>query len=78
VAASGGNETELGHELDVGFTYRPWLPVEFRVGWSGLLLGDGARAIMVAHARGDRLPNGTISPADIAQYAYLQATVTMP
>ncbi|HVH45577.1 MAG TPA: alginate export family protein [Labilithrix sp.] len=72
------NEAELGHELDVVFTYRPWLPLELRAGWSGLLLGDGAKAIMAAHARGSRLPNGAVSPANIAQYAYLQATVTMP
>ena len=72
------NEAELGHELDVVITYRPWIPLELRAGWSGLLLGDGAKAIMVAHARGERLSNGAISPANIAQYAYLQATLTMP
>jgi len=72
------NATELGHELDVVLTYRPWIPLELRAGWSGLLLGDGAKAIMGAHARGDRLANGAISPANIAQYAYLQATLTMP
>lgn len=71
-------EEELGHELDVVFAYRPWVPFEIRAGWSGLLLGDGAKAVMVAHARGSRLPNGAISPANIAQYAYLQATLTMP
>ena len=72
------NETELGHELDVVLTYRPWIPLELRAGWSGLLLGDGAKAIMASHARGERLANGAISPANIAQYAYLQATLTMP
>jgi hypothetical protein len=72
------NENELGHELDVVFTYRPWVPFELRAGWSGLLLGDGAKAVMEAHTRGSRLPNGAISPANIAQYAYLQATLTMP
>lgn len=72
------NEAELGHELDVGFSYRPWTPFELRASWSGLLLGDGAKAIMATHARGERLPNGAISPANIAQYAFLQATVTLP
>jgi Alginate export len=72
------DETELGHELDVVFTYRPWIPLELRAGWSGLLLGDGAKAVMAAHERGSRLPNGAISPANIAQYGYLQATLTMP
>jgi hypothetical protein len=76
-AASVADDT-LGNELDVGVTWRPWLPLELRAGWSGLLLGDGAKAIMVAHARGKTEPNGTISPPDLAQYAYLQATLTMP
>ncbi|MDF2692000.1 MAG: hypothetical protein K0S65_383 [Labilithrix sp.] len=75
---AASSESELGHELDVVFTYRPWVPFELRAGWSGLLLGDGAKAVMAAHARGDRLPNGAISPANIAQYGYLQATLTMP
>lgn len=78
VGRPSSNETELGHELDVVFAYRPWVPFELRAGWSGLLLGDGAKATMMAHARGSRLPNGAISPANIAQYAYLQATLTMP
>jgi hypothetical protein len=78
IGRPSSNETELGHELDVVFAYRPWVPFELRAGWSGLLLGDGAKAIMVAHARGSRLPNGAISPANIAQYAYLQATLSMP
>ena len=69
---------ELGHGLDVVFAWRPWLPLELRAGWSGLLLGEGAKAIMNAHQRGSREPNGAISPANIAQYAYLQSTLTMP
>lgn len=68
----------LGHELDVGFSWRPWIPLELRAGWSGLLLGEGAKAIMVAQSRGERLANGAVSPANIAQYAYLQATMTIP
>lgn len=79
--APGGpvnRDTDLGHELDVALSYRPWVPFELRAGWSGLLLGDGAKAIMATHVRGERLANGAVSPASIAQYAYLQATVTMP
>ncbi len=74
----GAGEEELGHELDVVFTYRPWLPLELRAGWSGLLLGDAARSIMSAHARGERDAQNTFAPADIAQYAYVQATLSMP
>lgn len=79
-ALPGGasSESELGHELDVVLTYRPWLPLELRAGWSGLLLGDGAKAIMAIHARGRREDSGAIAPASIAQYGYLQATLTMP
>jgi hypothetical protein len=74
-----GGSSELGHELDVVFTYRPWLPLELRAGWSGLLLGDGAKEIMTAHARGKlNDATGVRSPGDLAQYAYLQATLTVP
>jgi hypothetical protein len=69
---------ELGHEIDAVFAWRPWLPVEFRAGWSGLFLGDGAKAIMSAHSRGSISANGVVTPANLAQYAYLQATLTMP
>jgi hypothetical protein len=71
-------DKELGHELDVSFAWRPWVPFEIRAGWSGLLLGDGARTIMAAHARGEAQPNGTAKPADVAQYAYAQATLSLP
>ena len=68
---------DLGHELDLSVAWRPFLPVEVRAGWSGLLLGTGAKAIMVAHGRGSR-DAGTVFPSSLAQYAYLQATVTVP
>ena len=71
-------DAELGHELDAAFSWRPWLPLELRAGWSGLLLGDGARGIMAAQARGRADDLGAITPAKIAQYAYGQATLTMP
>ena len=74
----GAKSKELGHELDVGWSWRPWIPLELRAGWSGLLLGDGAKAIMKAQSRGDREASGAISPASIAQYAYVQATMTIP
>lgn len=78
-APAGVVDPELGHELDFVFAYRPWMPLELRAGWSGLLLGDGAKGLMTAHARGRRDdPTGVLSPADIAHYAYLQATLSMP
>ncbi|MBX3186632.1 MAG: alginate export family protein [Labilithrix sp.] len=70
--------TELGHEIDAVLTWRPWLPLELRAGWSGLFLGEGARRIMTAHARGKAEPDASLSPAKLAQYLYTQATLTMP
>lgn len=77
-SGAAAKEKELGHELDAGFSWRPWIPLELRAGWSGLLLGDGAKAIMTVQSRGERLSNGALSPANIAQYAYVQATMTIP
>jgi len=71
-------DTELGHELDAVVTWRPWLPLELRAGWSGLLLGDGARGIMAAYARGRADDAGVVTPSKIAHYAYAQMTLTMP
>jgi hypothetical protein len=70
---------ELGHEIDAVVSWRPWYPLELRAGWSTLFLGDGAKAIMSAHARGSRDgATNVITPADMSQYGYLQATLTMP
>lgn len=77
-APSSSTAEELGHELDVVFAWRPWVPLELRLGWSGLLLGDGARAVMAAHARGRRQADNSIVPEDFAQYAYAQATLNVP
>jgi hypothetical protein len=71
-------DTELGHELDAVLSWRPWLPLELRAGWSGLLLGDGARGIMAAYARGRADDAGVVTPSKIAHYAYGQMTLTMP
>lgn len=76
--APSSTSEELGHELDVAFAWRPWVPFELRLGWSGLLLGDGARAVMAAHARGKRLEDNSIAAESIAQYAYAQATLNVP
>ena len=80
VLPAGAPDPELGHELDAVFTWRPSsaLPLELRAGWSGLLLGDGARGIMSAYARGRAEDGGTVTPAKIAHYAFTQATLTMP
>ncbi len=71
-------DAELGHELTATFAYRPWVPVELRAGYSALVLGDGARAIMAAHARGRRLDDNSIRATTFSHYAFLQASVSLP
>ena len=74
----GATESELGHEIDVSFAWRPFLPLELRVGWSGLVLGDAAKNIMSAAARGKTNDANQVVPASFAQYAFAQATLQMP
>lgn len=72
---------ELGHEIDVTFAWKPVVPLEFRLAWSGLVLGDAARAIMSAEARGATQPDaqsdGVVAAPTFAQYAYVQAALFM-
>ncbi|MBS2018558.1 MAG: alginate export family protein [Deltaproteobacteria bacterium] len=75
---TGTSSSELGHEIDAVFTWRPWVPLELKVGWSGMFLGDGARAIMAQYARGRAEADASITSAKLAQYAFGQATLTMP
>ncbi|MDB4943436.1 MAG: hypothetical protein JWP97_2970 [Labilithrix sp.] len=75
---TGAASAELGHEIDVSFAWRPYVPLELRVGWSGLLLGDGARRIMAGMARGRTDAVNDVEAARIAQYAFAQATLAMP
>jgi hypothetical protein len=75
---TGTPSAELGHELDAVFSWRPWLPLELRAGSSGLLLGDGARNIMAATARGSTNATNTVTAATVSTYVFGQATLTMP
>ncbi|HEX5223906.1 MAG TPA: alginate export family protein, partial [Solirubrobacteraceae bacterium] len=67
--APGNTSASLGHEIDAYLAWSPWVPVELSAGYSMLVLGSGARAVLEA----DRL-----TPPDIAHYAYGQATVKLP
>jgi hypothetical protein len=71
-------DPELGHEIDAAVSWRPWVPLELRAGYSALLLGEGARAIMSAHARGRRRDDNAIAAASVAHYAFAQATLIVP
>jgi hypothetical protein len=57
---------ELGHEIDTVLTWSPWVPIDLTAGYSMLVLGDGARAIL-----------GGTSPG-LSHFAYVQATFRMP
>lgn len=76
--APAGASAELGHELSATLAWRPWAPLELRAGYAGLLLGDGARAIMSAQARGRREPDGAIYAQPVAHYGFAQATLDIP
>lgn len=75
---TGATDAELGHEIDAVLAWRPWVPLELRAGYSLLFMGDGARSVMSTMARGRREPDGAIYAEPIAQYAYGQATISMP
>lgn len=75
---AGTADEELGHEAAANFAWRPWVPLELRVGYSALFMGDGAKAVMAAHARGRRQPDNTIAPESINHYTYAQATLNVP
>ena len=76
--SDGKSGSELGHEFDLGFGWRPWSPFELRAGYSLFLLGDGAREIRAAEGRGKQHADGTYSPSSTSHFAYLQATLNVP
>lgn len=67
--APDNTQADLGHEIDAVLTWSPWEPLELTGGYSALILGDGARAILAA---------ATFAPPDVAHTGYLQATVRVP
>jgi hypothetical protein len=75
-SASGNRSGELGHELDAAFAWSPWAPVDVRVGYSLLVLGAGARAILAAEAAGAP-PGSGFSVPDVAHLAYAQAGLAL-
>jgi hypothetical protein len=69
--ALDNTQPDLGHEIDAILTWSPWVPVELTAGYSALVLGDGARAVLTASPNGGQVPS-------VSQLAYAQATMTMP
>jgi Alginate export len=61
---------ELGHEIDGSLRWSPWASIELLAGYSVLVLGNQARAILTASLPG-AAPNAS-------QFAYLQAALRLP
>jgi hypothetical protein len=76
--APNNTRANLGHEIDATLRWSPWEPLSVESGYSVLILGDGARAILAANAIGRLQSNGTLSTATLSQFAYAQATVKIP
>ena len=70
-AASGNTERALGHEIDTELGWTRWVPVRLAVGYSMLVLGNGARAILEAN----RL---TGPPPPLAHFAFAQVALRLP
>jgi len=58
-----GGAEELGHEVDASLGWSPWVAVHLIAGYSALVLGDGARAILGAQA------------PHVSQFAFADASV---
>ncbi|HXN30292.1 MAG TPA: alginate export family protein [Polyangiaceae bacterium] len=69
--APGNTQADLGHEIDAVMTWSPWVSVELTAGYSALVLGGGARAVLMAAALGRATPG-------VSHLAYAQATLALP
>jgi hypothetical protein len=76
--ASDSEASSLGHEVDASLKWSPSEPVILQAGYSALLLGDGARAILAANGIGRFSSSGGLSIASLSHFAYAQATLTLP
>ncbi|HXX67268.1 MAG TPA: alginate export family protein [Polyangiaceae bacterium] len=64
--APGNAHASLGHEIDAGLAWSPWVPVHLQAGYSVLFLGDGAQAALRANF-------GAVP--SVSQFAFAQARV---
>lgn len=69
VGPAGSAGAELGHEVDGVVTYQPWPALLLTGGYSLLVVGDGARALVTARG-------GEGGP--LAHLGYAQATLRVP
>ncbi len=75
---AGTGSLDLGHELDVTASWRPWPALTLAAGYAGMLLGDGAKAVLLARQRGTVDASGALAAPDFSHYVYLQATLDFP
>lgn len=66
---SPNTDAELGQELDATLRWSPWSPVELAAGYSAMILGGGAKAVLAAQH---------FAPPDVAHFGGLQATLRLP
>ncbi len=74
-SASGNSNPDLGHELDAAFAWSPCPPVHLEVGYSALILGGGARAILEANALAPVQSSGVSTAISVSHFAYAQVGV---
>jgi hypothetical protein len=67
--ASGNTQAALGQEIDATLRWSPWAPLELAAGYSALVLGDGAKAI---------LSSERVAPPDVAHYGFGRASIQLP
>jgi hypothetical protein len=71
VGVAGNGRADLGHEIDARLSWSPWVPVELTAGYSLLVVGEGAKAVLEYNY-------GGIQPPSLSHYAYLQASLRVP
>jgi hypothetical protein len=76
--ARGRGGGVLGHEVDAWVSWRPWPVLDLVAGYSVFALGDAARAMLSAVENESVVAGGTVTPASLAHFAYLQATLRVP
>jgi hypothetical protein len=69
--APGNTRSDLGHEIDASVRWSPWVSLDLRGGYSALVLGDGARAVLDA-----AVPHS--GSRTVSHFAYLQGTLRIP
>ncbi|MDP9151731.1 MAG: alginate export family protein [Myxococcota bacterium] len=71
---SSNTRSELGHEIDAAMTWSPWTSIELVAGYSILVLGAGARALLETGSA----TNATSLPPSLSHFGYAQAVLRVP